>query len=88
MHSEYFEGIVGDAAQVSCTLMFSMHWDDTRVPRSDALDLFDALGSIDKRLHAGDHSSFSEEEFTAGERFLAPRVGAKSDAAKRPASVT
>ncbi|HEX6447204.1 MAG TPA: dienelactone hydrolase family protein [Streptosporangiales bacterium] len=78
MHTRYYERILADAARVSCPLLFSLHWDDSRVPRNEAFDLFDAFGSADKRLHAypGDHADFTDEEMTAYERFLAAHLTA------------
>ena len=73
MHTRYYEDLVSDAQNVQCPVMFSLHWDDQRVPRSEGLDLFDAIGSTDKRLHVypGDHGAFLPEEIHSGERFLA-----------------
>lgn len=77
MHTHYYERILADAARIICPLFFSLHWDDSRVPRQEAFDLFDAFGSADKRLHAypGGHSDFTDEEITASLRFLADHLG-------------
>jgi dienelactone hydrolase len=77
MHTRYYERILADAARITCPLLFSLHWDDSRVPRQEAFDLFDTFGSADKRLHAypGDHSDFTDEEMAALQRFLADRLG-------------
>jgi dienelactone hydrolase len=76
MHTRYYDRILADAARISCPLFFSVHWDDSRVPRNEAFDLFDAFGSTDKRLHAypGDHSDFTDEEMSASLRFLAAHL--------------
>jgi hypothetical protein len=54
-------------------VLFIVNWDDSRVPRAEAFELFDAIGAADKRLHAqpGEHGNVPEEEFTATEEFFA-----------------
>ena len=81
VHTRYYPTILGDAARVTCPLLFRLHWDDTRVPRREALELFDALASTDKRPHAhpGDHGDFPGEEIAAAEAFLATRLAARTD---------
>lgn len=76
MHTRYYERILADAARITCPLFFSLHWDDSRVPRQEAFELFDTFGSTDKRLHAypGDHADFTDEEMVASRRFLASRL--------------
>jgi dienelactone hydrolase len=71
MHSRS-ERVRADAARVSCPVLFLMQLEDERVPRSEGLELFDAIASADKRLHAhpGRHGEMPEEEMTAAERFL------------------
>jgi len=66
-----------DAAKVAVPVLFLVQWDDELFPRDTALALFDALGSPDKRLHAGPgaHSAISREEFEDTERFLAHHLG-------------
>lgn len=80
MHIHYYPTILADAARVTCPLLFSLHWDDTRVPRHEALTLFDTFTSPDKRLHAypGDHADFTDEEITTAETFLATRLAPSS----------
>lgn len=65
-----------DAAAVRCPVLFLLQWDDTLFPRSDALALFDALGTPDKRLHAhpGDHGGLPAEAFAASAGFLAEHL--------------
>jgi alpha-beta hydrolase superfamily lysophospholipase len=62
-----------DAARLECPVLFLMNWDDSRVPRGQALELFDLIGSEDKRLHAypGEHGQLPEETRAASEEFLA-----------------
>ena len=74
-------GIVGptkarlahDAALVHCPVLFIVQWDDELAPRDRAFDLFSALDTRDKRLHAnpGGHVDVPVEEFVASEQFLA-----------------
>jgi dienelactone hydrolase len=67
-----------DARAVRCPVLFLMQWDDELFPREKVIDLFGALGSPDKRLHAhpGTHGEVPLEEFEASERFLALHLGA------------
>jgi hypothetical protein len=46
------------APRVTIPVLFAMQWDDERFDRDGQLELFDKLGSRDKRLHAypGKHS--------------------------------
>lgn len=76
MHTHYYPAILADAARITCPLLFSLHWTDNRVPRHEALELFDAFASPDKRMHAypGDHTDFPDEEIAAAETFLATRL--------------
>jgi hypothetical protein len=62
-----------DAARLECPVLFLMNWDDSRVPRGQALELFDLIGSEDKRLHAypGEHGQLPEETRAASEEFIA-----------------
>jgi dienelactone hydrolase len=65
--------IRADAALLTCPVLFLVNWDDRRVPRAQAFELFDLIGSTDKRLHAypGDHGQLPGEAMTASEEFLA-----------------
>ena len=65
-----------DAAAVSCPVMFLVQWDDELFRRERAFELFEALGSADKRLHAhpGLHAEVPAEEFEASRRFLASHL--------------
>jgi dienelactone hydrolase len=69
--------IAADAPNVRCPVLFLMQWHDELFPRSAVDELFDALGSTDKRLHAhpGKHGEVPPEEFEASERFLALHLG-------------
>jgi pimeloyl-ACP methyl ester carboxylesterase len=65
--------MIADAASITCPVLFVQQWDDSLIPRADAFELFDALGSVDKRLHAhpGDHAAVPVEEVAFSARFLA-----------------
>ena len=67
------ERLSADAARIACPVLFLLQWDDELFPRHGVLDLFGAIGSTDKRLHAhpGLHSAVPIEEIDASEAFLA-----------------
>ena len=60
------------APKVMLPALFVMQWDDERFERSGQLDLFDRLGSSDKRLHAypGLHIDNGPEAFAVQAAFL------------------
>jgi dienelactone hydrolase len=66
-----------DAAKVAVPVHFVVQWDDELFKRERAFELFDALGTEDKRLHAGPglHSALSRTAYDDTERFLADRLG-------------
>ena len=70
-----------DAAEVKCPVLFLQQWDDELIPRESASELFDALGTQDKRLHAnpGLHSAIPREEFLNTQTFLAGHLITASD---------
>ena len=76
MHRRY-EQVRLDAPRVSCPVLFLLQWDDARVPRGEGFELFDAIGSRDKRLHAqpGGHGDLPDEEITAAGEFFARYLG-------------
>lgn len=65
-----------DAPRISCPLAFFVQWDDERFGRDGAFELFDTLGSTDKRLHAypGLHAEMSAEARDLSREFLAERL--------------
>jgi hypothetical protein len=69
--------LASDAPAITGPVLFLMQWHDELFPRPVVFDLFDALGSTDKRLHAhpGQHGDVPLEEFEASERFLALHLG-------------
>jgi dienelactone hydrolase len=69
--------IADDAPNIGCPVLFLMQWHDELFPRDALYELFGALGSTDKRLHAhpGQHGDVPPEEFEASENFLALHLG-------------
>lgn len=61
------------APRVCCPVLFLVNWDDTRVPRAGAMELFDLLGAEDKRLHTypGEHAQLPDEAMADSEEFFA-----------------
>lgn len=76
------ERLRSDAARISCPILFLQQWDDQLVPRDALCELFGALGSTDKRLHAhpGAHEAVPVEEFSHAETFLAKHLGIRDQA--------
>ena len=70
-------GLVDDAARITVPVQLVVQWDDELVARDDALALFAAIGSIEKRLHVnpGGHAHVPAFERESAERFLANHVG-------------
>jgi dienelactone hydrolase len=62
-----------EARQISIPLLVLLQWDDEGNDRQLALDLFDALGSKEKTLHAnmGGHTGVPSFEGDDGNRFFA-----------------
>lgn len=69
--------LADDAGRVRCPVLMLMQWDDQLFPRHSVLELFDALATSDKRLHAspGVHTAVPPEEFDQTEMFLSSRLG-------------
>jgi fermentation-respiration switch protein FrsA (DUF1100 family) len=65
--------MAADAASIGCPVLFIQQWDDSLIPREHVFELFDALGAVDKRLHAhpGEHAAVPVEEIAFSARFLA-----------------
>ena len=70
-----------DAPRLTCPVLFIQQWDDSLIPRDSVAELFDAIGSVDKRLHAspGEHSAVPSEEFAFSARFLAHHLAPGGD---------
>jgi dienelactone hydrolase len=75
--------IAADATRVCCPVLFLMQWHDELFPRDKVFELFEAIGSTDKRLHVhpGRHGDVPLEEFEASERFLAQHLGPEARSA-------
>jgi len=75
------ERMAVDARDLACPVLFIVQWDDSLIPRDSTFELFDALGSVDKRLHAstGEHSAVPAEEFVFSARFLARHLAPGGD---------
>jgi len=65
-----------DAPRVTCPVLFMLQWDDEIFDRDGALELFDMIGSHDKRMHVhpGKHGAFPQEAADATREFLAARL--------------
>ena len=65
--------LAADAQSIACPVLLIQQWDDSLIPRAEVFELFDALGSLDKRLHAhpGEHAAVPVEEIAFSARFLA-----------------
>lgn len=65
-----------DAPRITCPTLFVVQWDDERFGRDGAFELFDLLGTKDKRLHAypGLHAEVPPEGTDATREFLAARL--------------
>ncbi|HET9956906.1 MAG TPA: dienelactone hydrolase family protein [Polyangiaceae bacterium] len=65
------------ARRITIPVEFVMQWDDTFVPREDALTLFAAFASSEKSLHAnpGDHADVPAFERTSRENFFVRHFG-------------
>jgi hypothetical protein len=66
-----------EARQVTIPLQVLLQWDDEGNDRQSALDLFGALGSKEKTLHAnlGGHAGVPRFEVDDGARFFARHLG-------------
>jgi pimeloyl-ACP methyl ester carboxylesterase len=71
-----------DSKALACPILFIQQWHDQMVPRDDTFSLFDALGSIDKRLHAhpGEHAAVPAEELLFSVEFLARHLAGREAA--------
>lgn len=70
------ERVARDAAAIDIPVLFLMQLEDEIFNRKGCLELFDALGSADKRLHAnpGLHPEIPAEEIDFAFEFLARRL--------------
>jgi len=70
----------GFAAQIRCPVWFTQQWDDEFFDREGTAQLFDALGTRDKRLVAypGPHRALEGERLDDAVDFLAGRLLGKA----------
>lgn len=68
--------LMADAPKVRCPVLFVQQLEDELMPRDAVLELFDALGTSDKRLHAnpGAHAAVPPDEQAAIRAFLATHL--------------
>ena len=74
--SSFSERLKTDAAKIIAPVFFVMQLDDELFPREGYLELFDSIGSSDKRLHAnpGRHPAVPAEEIDFCFQFLYERL--------------
>jgi hypothetical protein len=79
------ETLAEAAAKITVPVEFVLQWDDEIVPRDSGLELFDAIGSAEKTLHAnpGRHVDVPRFEVDSSERFFARHL--RSRGLERPA---
>jgi hypothetical protein len=60
------------AARVTVPVLFTLQWDDERFDRDGQIELYESLGSVDKRLHAypGRHADDGPEALESSAAFL------------------
>jgi dienelactone hydrolase len=70
------ERFAADAPTVRCPVLFVAQWHDELFPRQQVFELFEALGSPDKRMHVhpGMHGEVPAEEFEASRHILAAHL--------------
>jgi dienelactone hydrolase len=71
------EQLLALAPQISCPVRFLVQWDDEIIPRQNCLNLFDAIGSKHKTLHAnpGKHQDVPTFEMSGSVDWLHERLG-------------
>ncbi len=70
------ERIASDAAALTCPVLFLLPWDDELFDRASGLELFEAIGSARKCLHAnpGVHGAVPREELSSSEEWIAQHL--------------
>lgn len=65
-----------DAPELRCPVLFMQQWHDELIPRERVFELFDAIGSDDKRLlaHPGKHALVPPDGFDQTQAFLAKHL--------------
>ena len=71
-----YKSLVEDASNVKCPVLFVQQLEDNSMTREGLLELFDAIGTRDKRLHSnpGGHTQMPPDQFKAIELFLIDRL--------------
>ena len=71
-------GLMAPAGQISCPVLFCWQLEDELMTRESVLELFDAIGSREKLLHAnpGKHVEAPRRQYEATVSFLGERLGA------------
>ncbi len=75
---EHYQGTVNELApRIQCPLSYLLQLEDELVPRAQGLQMFDAIGSKNKRLHAnpGLHDEVPMEELLFSKAFLIEHLG-------------
>lgn len=72
----YQEAVHKLAPRIQCPLMYLLQLEDELVTRAEGLQMFDAIGSKDKRLHAnpGLHDEVPMEELLSSKVFLVEQL--------------
>ncbi len=79
----HYQGIVSELApRIQCPLLYLLQLEDELVTRAEGLQMFDAIGSKNKRLHAnpGLHDEVPMEELLFSKAFLIEQLGYSSPA--------
>ncbi len=79
----HYKGIVNELApRIQCPLLYLLQLEDELVTRAEGLQMFDAIGSKNKRLHAnpGLHDEVPMEELLFSKAFLIEQLGYSSPA--------
>jgi hypothetical protein len=77
----HYKGIVNELApRIQCPLLYLLQLEDELVTRAEGLQMFDAIGSKNKRLHAnpGLHDEVPMEELLFSKAFLIEQLGYSS----------
>jgi hypothetical protein len=69
--------LLDTAARITIPVEYLLQWDDEGNPRDAVMNLFDALGSVEKTLHAnpGGHFLIPPFEIDSSIRFFARHLG-------------
>ena len=64
--------LIADAAAITCPVLFQQKWNDELFSRAGQFEIFDAIGTTNKRLHAypGGHTRATAEQLSDLSQFL------------------